>query len=137
MSGEIKEAAVGIIIEPRHHRVCLAWNKRSRGWSLPGGRREPTDLTIGLALKRELLEEVGCEVSSVVLLGEWPGTVDPEMLVSVYHVRVAIGAPRETEPGTAVRWALWSELARDNVFGGFYARHFPEGVGHLEPTRIV
>lgn len=66
-------AVAGVIVDGQGRMVVLVRGKEpGKGrWDLPGGFVDPGD-TAEEALRREVLEEVGLEVTTMQYLGSWP-----------------------------------------------------------------
>lgn len=71
-------AAVGGVITDRQGRIVVLIRARDPGkgrWDLPGGFVDPGE-TAEEALRREVREEVGLEVTAMRYLGSWPNVYD-------------------------------------------------------------
>ncbi len=68
-------AVAGVIVDGQGRMVVLVRGKEpGKGlWDLPGGFVDPGD-TAEEALRREVREEVGLEVTTMRYLGSWPNT---------------------------------------------------------------
>lgn len=67
--GRRSHLGAGAVIFDRDGRVLLARQSYGRrGWELPGGGRQPKE-SLEQAVRRELREEIGVEVTTVVLCG--------------------------------------------------------------------
>ena len=66
-------AVAGVIVDQRGRMVVLVRGKEpGRGkWDLPGGFADPGE-TVEEALRREVREEIGLEVTALRYLGSWP-----------------------------------------------------------------
>lgn len=105
-------AAVALVVQGR--KILLARRAAApyKGtWDLPGGFLEG-DETPDAALRREVEEELGVEISSARFLGFFHETYGPRgfpILVVVYRVRLA-GAPRV--PASDVSEFRWFDRKR-------------------------
>ena len=89
----VAAAVAGVIVDEQERMVVLVRGKEpGKGqWDLPGGFVDPED-TAEEAMRREVREEIGLEVTGLTYLGSWP---------NVYEYRgCAIG-----------RW-IWDSCAR-------------------------
>jgi NADH pyrophosphatase NudC (nudix superfamily) len=70
-------AVAGVIVDGQGRMVVLVrGNEPGRGrWDLPGGFVDPGD-TAEEAIRREVREEVGLEVTAVRYLGSWPNVYE-------------------------------------------------------------
>ena len=102
----VAAAVAGVIVDERGRMVVLVRGKEpGKGkWDLPGGFVDPGD-TAEEALRREVREEIGLEVTGMSYLGSWPNvyeymgvryrTLDLGFVCEV--TQVARAGPREDE----------------------------------------
>ena len=99
---------VGAVIRDEAGRVLTVRKRGTQRFMLPGGKREPGE-DDGVALARELREELGVEVVSAVLLGrfEAPAANEPGATVrsSAYRVEIAGKAAIQAE----IEEMLWMD----------------------------
>jgi ADP-ribose pyrophosphatase YjhB (NUDIX family) len=122
----LRRAAVGLWVRP-DGRVLVVWNRRYRGWTLPGGLVEPGE-SPAEAVVRELDEETGAHAEAVEPLYEAPveKVREPQrgQHVHVYRIVAVAGTPREREPGCPVSWFLREDFLASCPFERFYRRMF-------------
>ena len=129
----MQEAAVCWV--ERDGKVLVVWNRRYRGWTLPGGLVEDGE-TPPQAMARELFEEAG--LVSRATLAPHPtdpiygapaefvadGPKDRGSHVWVFRCDQTIGTAREQEPGCPVMWVTRDEFLALCPFKRFYERMF-------------
>lgn len=73
----VAAAVAGVIVDARGRMVVLVRGKEpGKGqWDLPGGFVDPGD-TAEEALRREVREEIGLEVTGLRYLGSWPNVYE-------------------------------------------------------------
>jgi 8-oxo-dGTP pyrophosphatase MutT (NUDIX family) len=121
----LNRAAVAYIEDPEG-KLLVVYNRRYRGWSLPGGKVEEGE-AVEAACRRELEEETGMLANSVLPLYDGPhGTqVDTTRGSHVHVFRVeAFGEPREMEEGCPVKWLTRAEFLASSPFAAFYEKVF-------------
>lgn len=84
-------------------RVLLAVRSDLWGWELPGGTVEPGEAPEA-ALRREVLEETGLEVSVEAHVGDYHRSGFRPHVAKVYRCRAVGGALRPGDESRAVRW---------------------------------
>jgi 8-oxo-dGTP pyrophosphatase MutT (NUDIX family) len=135
-------SAVSLIIDDLDGPEILAvWNKRYRGWGLPGGMVEEGESPYE-AMKRELEEEVGLLVgrAGLVHIGAHNTHVGSHArggrpsLVHVYLVEPA-GSPRQMEEGSPVGWKRVDEMLHQSPFSWFYAAFLSDAVAGVMAAR--
>lgn len=103
----------------RHGRVLLAQRPPGKEyayrWETPGGKVEPGESHLE-AIRREMLEELGLEISAIAERPFWQGEVRldggrPNVYLNFYLVREWSGTPQARE-GQGFAWFLPSELER-------------------------
>lgn len=72
-------------------------------WGIPGGTVEPSDPTLGAALQRECMEEVGVTIKDIRLISH---NIDDkgETLYLVYEANYSSGDPKALEGIAEVTW---------------------------------
>ncbi len=122
----LKRAAVALLGRSDGKILCV-WNRRYRGWSMPGGLVEAGE-TVEAALARELREETSLELVSAELMFEGPHyTQIPKgrgSSVCVFRVVAYRGRARAMEAGCPVTWLTEEEFVRLTPFTTFYAQMF-------------
>ena len=124
-----RHAAVSLI-ERADGRLLCVWNRRYRGWALPGGMVEKGE-TVEEGLARELREETSLEIEIAVLVFQGvhgikavaqdrPGRASD---VCVFRV-TARGEPQAVEDGCPTMWLTREEFVASSPFGEFYKRVF-------------
>jgi ADP-ribose pyrophosphatase YjhB (NUDIX family) len=114
------------LVERADGQVLAVWNRRYRGWSLPGGKVEAGE-TLETAQERELEEETGMRTFARGLIYDGPTCVETaaDRGRHVYLFRVeAMGVPREMEPGSPVQWMTREEFLAVSPFAEFYGKAF-------------
>jgi ADP-ribose pyrophosphatase YjhB (NUDIX family) len=87
----------------RDGEVLLALRRDLRGWELPGGNLEAGEAPEA-ALRREVLEETGLEVTIESLAGVYRRTGFLPHRARVYRCRAAAGTPRPSDETPRVAW---------------------------------
>lgn len=131
--------SAGIVLVVREDgNVLVAWNRRFGGWSLPGGKADEGELPV-VAAAREFSEECGSFVlpTNLVWLATVPSPAQPEYLVHLFLARQIFGEPKQVEEDTKLAWITLEELRESKPFGASNAQHFPTGVHHFKPTKIL
>lgn len=128
-SAPIRRVAVSYV-ERSDGRILCVWNRRSGGWSLPGGMVEDGE-TVEQAQERELREETGLETEYREPMFDGPvekndDAAGQEGRASRCHVFAvcAHGFWREREPGCPVTWLTRKEFLEWSKFAKYYARVF-------------
>lgn len=110
----------------RNDRILCVWNKVYGGWSMPGGKVEPSE-SLDAALIRELHEETSLSLQSLNLLyTDYHNTSHQTRRgtkVHVYYVE-ATGEPRQCEDSSPVTWLTKHELLQWSPFREFYIKMF-------------
>lgn len=128
-------ASVSLIVR-KDRLLLVVYNRRYKGWTMPGGRVEPRE-SVRQAQERELSEETGlatktAELVYVAPLGKTLLPVKHRDRASLVHVfRVAPrggGEAREVEKGSPVNWVTRDEFLLSCPFAEFYRRMFAAGV---------
>src|SRR5262245_8555637 len=99
-------AAGGIVFrEGSRPRIAIVRLRRDKSWVLPKGKLNPGEHALAAA-RREVLEEIGYEVSVHGFLGSMLYSVDDRIkIVQFWHMRIVGGPLREpTDDVKAVKW---------------------------------
>jgi ADP-ribose pyrophosphatase YjhB (NUDIX family) len=115
------------IPEDRIECLLVVWNRRYRGWTLPGGLVEEGE-TPEQACVRELYEETGLrtllpkiEDGDCIYTAPVDKVIDPHRGSHVYVFRPKVkGTPREMERGCPVTWMTREEFLASCPFHAFY-----------------
>jgi 8-oxo-dGTP diphosphatase len=123
----LRQAAVAYI-ERSDGRLLCVWNKRYRGWSLPGGMVEEGE-SVPAALARELREETGLVLNRYesIYSGEHgiKAAIERGRASYVHIYRVwATGIPSEQEIGCPVTWLTREEFLEWSPYAPFYLKVF-------------
>lgn len=125
----MKEAAVSWV--ERDGKVLVVWNRRYRGWTLPGGLIEDGE-TPPQGMARELREETGLVAVSASVLYDAPaeliadGPKNRGSHVWVFRCDETIGVASERETGCPIMWVTRDEFLALCPFKHFYERMFKE-----------
>lgn len=115
------------LVQREDGKVLVVWNRKLRGWTMPGGHVEEGETPVQ-AVVRELLEETGGRsVPSDIprLIYSAPGVSSAARTVYVFEVSpVYVGTPREMEEGCPVTWMQPDELVRCSPFPLWYSKMF-------------
>ena len=87
----------------REGAVLLALRRDLRGWELPGGNIDPGEAP-ETALRREVLEETGLELSTLALCGVYRRSGFLPHRARVYRCVAAPGALRPSDETPRVAW---------------------------------
>ncbi|RPA12982.1 (deoxy)nucleoside triphosphate pyrophosphohydrolase [Gordonia sp. OPL2] len=111
VAGRRRIVVAGAVIDPDRQTLLLARRRYPPEvaglWELPGGKVEPGETTEA-ALRRELREELGVDVSVGAALDERVPLTDDLVLVAL-AARIVDGTPRPVEHA-ALRWCDAAEL---------------------------
>lgn len=118
--------------------ILCVWNRRYKGWSLPGGMVEDGE-TPEDAQRRELEEETWLLTKKATLIHEGPHGLPHKpgraSVVRIYLVE-AVGEPREMEDGCPVQWLSVEEFLAQSPFRDFYSKVLPTiASAHWEAPR--
>ena len=103
--------------DPATCRVLLAVRSNLRGWELPGGTPIEGE-TPEQTLRREVLEETGCEVSVERHVGDYVRTGFRPHTARVYVCRIRSGTPTPSSETPVVRWFDVAQLP-ETIFPWF------------------
>lgn len=121
----MNKAAVSYI-ENAEGKILAVFNRRAKGFSMPGGKVEPNE-DIFEAQARELKEETGLVTISAEEVYQGPtATVTDESRgrwVHLFRVQ-AEGNPEEIEEGCPVQWMTREEFLEVSPFAEFYREAF-------------
>lgn len=104
--GRRAHLGAGAVVFDREGRVLLARQSYGRrGWELPGGGRQPKE-SLEQAVRRELREEIGVEVTSAVLSGVYyEAEVDQHHFA--FRCELANGASPKPSSPEILECAFW------------------------------
>jgi 8-oxo-dGTP pyrophosphatase MutT (NUDIX family) len=128
MASDTLVVATVLITGPPDGRLLVVWNRKLRGWTLPGGKVKE-DETLAQAASRELQEETSIIVDPIDLVRIYtaapPASEGPEAPKTV-HVHWPGHwqnyRPHEMEPGCPVSW-----FTREDFLASSPVREFYEG----------
>ncbi len=103
--------------ESQDDQVLLAVRRDLRGWELPGGTPVPGE-SPEETLRREVLEETGCEVSVERHVGDYIRSGFRPHTARVYLCRVRSGNPRPSSETPRVGWFSTCDLP-ETIFPWF------------------
>jgi ADP-ribose pyrophosphatase YjhB (NUDIX family) len=120
------EAVIAIITKPcdesqAGYRLLCVYNRRFKGWGLPGGMIEQWETPVE-ALIREIAEETGLNVSVYKLKSFQESNQGRAKRVYVYQVKT-VGVPRQMEADSPLTWLTPAGYLRMSPFAEF-ARGF-------------
>jgi 8-oxo-dGTP diphosphatase len=99
-----------------------------RGWECPGGQVEEGEELVQ-ALKREVLEESGCQVEVGVLVGIYTNPTPPSKLIFMFRGRHESGEPVAGDETLDAGW-FGLVLARERVTNPPDALHLRDALAH-------
>jgi 8-oxo-dGTP diphosphatase len=102
--------------------LCVRMNYATRAWTTPGGRVELGESPLD-ALKREVLEESGCDVVAEELIGVYSKPYKDD-IVLFFRARVVAQNP----------WQPTDEITQIGYFG---RDDLPQPMGLVARTRII
>lgn len=124
-----KESAMGVLAVIQHHDepelLLTVWSPKRRTFGLPGGKVEPGETLVG-ALLREVEEEVGVSIQSLVSEPFITRGGDTNRVIAVFQAARWSGKPRMGEVGCPYAWMPLDHLIDENAhpYAAFYTRVF-------------
>lgn len=111
-----------VIILNSKNQVLLAKRSKTENvypglWCIPGGKLENTDSCLEEGLRREIREEIGIEISDIVLIKDDTNCkLDINKLYIVFSAKHSFGDPKPLDSTEKVAWFNAKSLPTENEF---------------------
>lgn len=134
--GRRAHLGAGAVVFDRESRVLLARQSYGRrGWELPGGGRQPKE-SLEQAVRRELREEIGVEVTSVELCGVYYEP-DVDQHHFAFRCQLADGATPKPSSPEILECGFWQLDALPKPMSDFTWRRIQDARSSAAGVRIT
>ncbi|MCK5475305.1 MAG: NUDIX hydrolase [Candidatus Pacebacteria bacterium] len=111
-----------VIILNSKNEVLLAKRSKTEDvhpglWCIPGGKLENTDSCLEDGLRREVREEIGIEISDIILIkDDLNCSLDVDKLYLIFSAKHSSGDPQPLDSTDKVVWFNAENLPNENEF---------------------